>query len=211
MTTLKLGSRGTEVKTLQTLLHCAADGIFGQITLEAVKAFQSANGLTADGIVGPKTWAKLLEGTSTDTATIVKSKRTINKIIIHVSAVKPAQAKVTTVDTIRQWHLQRGFVDIGYHYVIYTDGTVHNGRDVDVIGAHTTGYNSYSIGICLNGGLDEDGNPADTRTPEQRESLIKLVKELKTLYPKATIHGHNEFAAKACPCFDVQKELDAFE
>ena len=127
--------------------------------------------------------------------------RTINKIIIHCSATKEGQ-NVTTTD-IDRWHKQRGFAKIGYHYVIYLDGTVHKGRDIAEIGAHCTGQNANSIGICYIGGLDAAGTPKDTRTKAQKEALAKLVGELKQKFPESTINGHNEFANKACPCFDV--------
>lgn len=131
--------------------------------------------------------------------------RKIDKIILHCSATKEGQ-HFTTAD-IDNWHRARGFAKIGYHFVVYLDGSVHKGRDISEIGAHCLGQNKNSIGICYIGGLDKDGKPKDTRTPEQKEALIKLVAELKEKYPNATIHGHNEFAAKACPCFDVQKEF----
>lgn len=132
--------------------------------------------------------------------------RKINKIIIHCSATKEGQ-NFTTSD-IDAWHKERGFAKIGYHYVIYLDGSVHKGRDESEIGAHTLGQNANSIGICYIGGLDKDGNPKDTRTALQKTALLKLVGELKTKYPSATIHGHNEYAAKACPCFNVKNEFD---
>ena len=131
--------------------------------------------------------------------------RKIEKIIVHCSATKPAQ--VVTVDTIRRWHLARGFKDIGYHYVIYQDGTVHVGRPEHVVGAHASGHNSRSIGVCYIGGLNEQtGKPEDTRTDAQRAALLGLLVELKQKYPGAKIYGHRDFAAKACPCFDARKE-----
>lgn len=196
MTTLKRGSKGEEVKTLQGKLNLIADGIFGPITEEAVKTFQKANGLTADGVVGPKTWAKL---------GIPSNKRNITEIIVHCSAT--AEGKDFTTAQIKQWHLARGFSDIGYHWVIYRDGSVHPGRDESKIGAHCTGHNSYSIGVCYIGGCTTDGiTPKDTRTAAQKAALLKLLKELKSRYPRATIHGHREFANKACPSFDAKKE-----
>lgn len=130
--------------------------------------------------------------------------RKIEQIIIHCSATK-ADQRVTVAD-IDRWHRQRGFDCIGYHYVIYQDGTVHLGRRVEIAGAHVTGHNKYSIGICYIGGLDAKGKAADTRTDAQKKSLIDLLTELKTQYPNATIHGHREFAAKDCPCFDAKTE-----
>ena len=131
--------------------------------------------------------------------------RPINEIIIHCSATK--EGKNFTVKDIDAWHRQRGFKCIGYHYVVYLDGTVHKGRDESEVGAHCSGHNSFSIGICYIGGLDANGKPKDTRTDKQKAAIKSLVAELKLKYPDATIHGHNEFANKACPCFDVKKEF----
>lgn len=129
--------------------------------------------------------------------------RRIDKIIIHCSATKEGQ--YVDVETIRRWHLKRGFGDIGYHYVIYLDGSVHEGRPLEYAGAHCMGQNAYSIGICYIGGLDKNMNPKDTRTADQEASLVKLIKVLKERFPGVSVHGHNEFGSKECPCFDVQK------
>lgn len=131
--------------------------------------------------------------------------RRINSIIIHCSATP--EGKDFTVQDIDRWHKSRGWQCIGYHYVIYRDGSVHEGRPVEQIGAHTAGHNAESIGICYIGGVDAKGKPKDTRTPQQREALCRLVADLQKQYPGATVHGHNEFAAKACPCFDVKTDL----
>lgn len=130
--------------------------------------------------------------------------RQITEIIIHCSATPIG--KNYTVEDIDKWHKAKGWKGIGYHYVIYLDGSVHKGRPEEEIGAHCKGHNSNSIGICYIGGLDEFGEPEDTRTDKQKEALIVLLKALKTKYPAATIHGHREFAAKACPCFDAKEE-----
>lgn len=196
---LKLGSRGNEVKALQEKLNLKADGIFGPITEEAVKDFQRANGLEVDGIVGADTLSKL---------NLLVNKRNIKELIVHCSATP--EGKDFTVSQIREWHLQRGFSDIGYHYVIYRDGSIHIGRDESVIGAHCTSHNTNSIGVCYIGGCASDGKtPKDTRTTEQKQSLVKLLKELKTKYPQASIHGHRDFANKACPSFDATKEYSS--
>lgn len=131
--------------------------------------------------------------------------RKIDKIIIHCSATKAEQR--FTVEDIDQWHKARGFAKIGYHYVIYLDGTVHKGRPEEQVGAHCTGQNSASVGICYIGGLDAQGKPCDTRTEAQKASLISLVNDLNAKYKGTKVYGHNEFAAKACPCFDVKKEF----
>ena len=196
---LKLGSRGNEVKVLQEKLNLKEDGIFGPLTEEAVKDFQRSNGLEVDGIVGANTLSKL---------NLSVNKRTIKELIVHCSATP--EGKDYSVNTIRQWHLQRGFSDIGYHYVIYRDGSIHTGRDESIIGAHCTGHNANSIGVCYIGGCASDGKtPKDTRTTEQKQSLVKLLKELKTKYPQASIHNHRDFANKACPSFDATKEYSS--
>ena len=130
--------------------------------------------------------------------------RNINKIIVHCSATK--EGKAFTANDITRWHKQRGFATIGYHYVVLLDGTIQQGRAEMVMGAHCKGHNANSIGICYIGGLDENGNSKDTRTPEQKKSLLELLKRLKKDYPNATIHGHREFANKDCPCFDAKNE-----
>ena len=136
----------------------------------------------------------------------------ITKIILHCSATP--EGKNFTVDDIRRWHTTpiakggRGWKDIGYHYVIHLDGSVHKGRPEGTVGAHCKGQNSCSVGICYVGGLASDGKtPKDTRTQAQKVSLRRLVEQLRERYPEATVHGHKEFAAKACPCFDVKTAL----
>ena len=201
METIKIGSRGEAVIRLQSALGIQADGIFGERTRDAVLTAQRAYGLEADGIVGEKTWAALGLGEMRR-----KSKRSISEIIVHCTATKEAQT--VTVADIDAMHKARGFNGIGYHYVVYLDGSVHGGRDVDQIGAHCTGHNKGSIGIAYVGGVEKDGKtPKDTRTAEQKAALRDLVAEMKALYPNATLHGHREFANKACPSFDVKTEL----
>lgn len=212
---LKKGNRGEDVKKVQELLHLQKDGIFGILTEEAVKEFQKVNNLSVNGIVDDKTWAKLTENPS-----IKVSKRTINEIIIHCTATR--EGKNYTVDDIRRMHIARGFSDIGYHYLIYIDGSVHTGRDINIVGAHCTNHNAHSIGISYVGGLDSSGKTKDTRTTLQKESLVKLIKQLKSLYPTAKVIGHRDTSPdlngnglvepnewiKACPCFDVKKEYN---
>ncbi len=127
--------------------------------------------------------------------------RKIDKIILHCTAT-PEGREVTVAD-VTAWHKERGFRTIGYHYLVYLDGTVVRGRREEEIGAHCLGQNAGSIGVCYVGGLDSRGNPKDTRTAAQRVALRNLVEGLQRRYPHATLHGHNEFAAKACPCFKI--------
>ena len=132
--------------------------------------------------------------------------RKINKIIIHCTATP--EGREHDVADIRRWHLKRGFNDIGYHFLIHIDGTIEEGRPINKQGAHCSGENKGSIGLCYVGGMSKDMKKAkDTRTQAQKDSLIKLMHELIYKYNKdMTIHGHNEFANKACPSFNVQEE-----
>lgn len=131
--------------------------------------------------------------------------RHIDKIIIHCSATEAGED--ISASDIREWHLQRGWKDIGYHYVIRMDGRIENGRPEELSGSHCKGHNRYSIGVCYIGGL-LGGKPADTRTPAQKQAMSRLVQRLLSKYPEATVHGHCEFAAKACPCFDVRQWIN---
>jgi N-acetylmuramoyl-L-alanine amidase len=131
--------------------------------------------------------------------------RTIDKIIIHCTATP--EGRPVTVKEVDIWHRRRGFAGIGYHYLIGLGGETGRGRNVELAGAHCEGQNAHSIGVCYAGGLAKDGKTArDTRTPAQKAALIALVRKLKKTYPGATVHGHREFAAKACPCFDAKNE-----
>ena len=137
--------------------------------------------------------------------TLKKSRRRINEIIVHCTATP--EGRDYTVADIRQMHKAQGWVDIGYHYLIYRDGSIHEGRNVDLVGAHCQGHNAQSIGVCYVGGVARDGKtPKDTRTQAQKDALVHLLMQLVCLYPDATIRGHRDFAAKACPSFDATKE-----
>lgn len=129
--------------------------------------------------------------------------RTIDKIIIHCSATP--EGKSVTVEEIRRWHVQCGFSDIGYHYVIMADGSVCEGRPLEQAGAHCRGQNAHSIGICYVGGCDRNKRPKDTRTAAQKNAMTELVRRLKRRFPNVAVYGHNEFSNKACPCFDVKQ------
>ena len=150
----------------------------------------------------------------------------IDAIVIHCSATRAGQdVRASDID---KWHKERGFAEIGYHFVIDLDGTVEFGRALPKDGAHcntsgTSGkvYNKHSIGICYVGGLDKDGKPADTRTDAQKKSMHELVWRLFDKYPIKEIIGHRDASPdangdgtisqnewiKACPCFDVKSEF----
>jgi len=133
--------------------------------------------------------------------------RNINEIIIHCSDTP--EGRDNTVADITAWHKARGFRTIGYHYVIYRDGSIHTGRPEEEMGAHCKegGHNRHSIGICYIGGKTADMKQVkDTRTPEQKEALLSLLRRLKARYPNAKIYGHRDFSSKSCPCFDAKNE-----
>ena len=131
--------------------------------------------------------------------------RAIDEIIVHCTATP--KGRDVSVEDITRWHRERGFATIGYHYVVLLDGTIERGRPEEQAGAHCKGHNSRSIGVAYVGGCDKAMRPKDTRTVRQRASLRHLLKELKAKYPTASIHGHNEFADKACPSFNVKTDL----
>ena len=144
--------------------------------------------------------------------------RAMDTIVIHCSATK--ENKDYTKEDIKKWHLQRGFKDIGYHFIIKLDGTIEIGRSLDKVGAHVAGNNTGSIGICYIGGLDSKGKSKDTRTDEQKESLLNLINLLKKNINIKEIKGHRDFSKdlncdgkidkfeyiKDCPCFEVKDE-----
>lgn len=139
-------------------------------------------------------------------------------MVIHCAATE-AGAVFTAAD-IKQWHLQRGFKDIGYHYVIRLDGTLETGRPLEQEGAHAAGYNTRSIGVCYVGGMLK-GKAHDTRTPAQRITLRTLAGLFKAIYPTLKVVGHRDLSVdlngdgaitpnewiKDCPSFDVKTEL----
>lgn len=131
----------------------------------------------------------------------------VKEIIVHCSAT--AEGKPFTIADIRRWHKAQGWDDVGYHYVIHLDGSIHQGRGEAFQGAHCKGHNAHSIGVCYIGGCAADGKtPKDTRTDAQNAALLALLKRLRKRYPEATIHGHRDFAAKACPSFDAKGEYE---
>ena len=210
METLKLGSRSPEVGIVQKFLHLYPDNIFGPLTKEAEIQYQKERGIQPyDGIVGPKTWRAMQAEMDASQSSafgipIKHSSRRIDEIIVHCTAT--IEGRKTTVDEIRKWHKAQGWSDIGYHYVVYLDGTVHTGRDVNLSGAHCTNHNSHSIGVVYVGGCGKSVNVAkDTRTPEQKRALIKLVRTLMDEYRLGLtqVHCHNEYANKACPSFKI--------
>lgn len=137
-------------------------------------------------------------------------------IVIHTTATRPVQK--LTIAILRAWHKARGFSDIGYHRVIFRDGTVGVGRGRDVVGAGVEGWNAVTLHISLEGGLDnKTAKPENNYTPEQFKLLEQEIRKELTFYPNAVIIGHRDLSPdtdhdgkveqhewlKECPCFDA--------
>lgn len=139
---------------------------------------------------------------------IPKVRRPINWLIIHAAATKKSM-NISASD-VDLWHRAKGWNGIGYNFFIKFDGTIERGRSLHNYGAHTVGRsgNKKSIGICLEGGMGEDGKEKDTLTPEQWNAIIRIFCEAKKHYPSIKIAGHNQFDRKPCPCFDVREYAD---
>jgi N-acetyl-anhydromuramyl-L-alanine amidase AmpD len=138
--------------------------------------------------------------------------RTITLLVILCSAVRPDQT--SSAAQIDIWHRRQGWkLGIGYHYVVRRDGQIEPGRPEWMVGAHCKNHNAHSIGICYEGGLDARGQPADTRTLEQKLAMVQLLEVLHRKYPKALIVGHHDLNPhKACPCIaNVAKEYAALQ
>ena len=138
--------------------------------------------------------------------------RPLRGIILHCSATRPSwlasKSLGAKIAEIRRWHVQdRGWSDVGYHYVIDRDGKWAPGRPIEKTGAHTVGHNTGTIGICLIGGHGSaaDDGFLDNFTPEQHKAALALIALLRQKYGNLTLAGHNNFAAKACPGFNVGK------
>ncbi len=145
--------------------------------------------------------------------------RTMDTIIVHCSATR--QHADVTIDDIRNWHIQeRHFLDIGYHFVIDEKGRIFTGRPLDQVGAHCKGHNAHSIGLCYIGGLNDQGEPADTRTPMQKLAIRALIALLINEFSIRDVYGHRDLSPdlngdgiieedewmKQCPCYDAHIE-----
>lgn len=208
---LKLQSSGKDVAQLQQALNKAgnygliADGYFGFRTQAAVIDFQNKNGLYPDGIAGQQTFAKLK---------LLKKDAPPKLCVIHVSAT-PERTSGWSAQRVVDYHTKTlGWDRPGYSRIIEFDGKVVETWKVDLtdglqpfeITHGTRGYNPISVHICLIGGMDsQNKNPKDTRTPEQKASLEKVMREILEICPDIQFCGHNQLNNKNCPCFSVPK------
>ncbi|SCY61260.1 N-acetylmuramoyl-L-alanine amidase [Paracoccus tibetensis] len=185
--------------------RAGADGLVGPDTLAAGRAWLAAGGKAAMAPVAPPppskpTGAMIYQGAA---------RYPVREIIVHCAATRAdwmaGRALSEKVAEIRRWHLANGWNDIGYHHIIDRDGSTARGRAETVIGSHTLGKNSGTIGICLLGGHGsaETDRFLDHFTPEQDRVLRQMIASIGLRTQIQRVSGHNEYAAKACPGFNV--------
>lgn len=213
MKLIQRGSKGSDVSKWQIFLinqdfDCGkVDGNFGGRTQTATIDFQKYHKLVADGIVGKLTIQK---AETLGFEKQVNYERDVNEIIIHITASNDN----ATVEDIRKGHLQRGFSDIGYHWLVDREGVIHKGRDESIIGAHCAERNVGTIGISYiarGKDTDQNGEFGKYMTEAQKAGLIKVIKERMKFYglTKFDVSGHNNYnLGKACPCFNVRKSVE---
>ena len=131
--------------------------------------------------------------------------RNINYIAIHCTATQP-ESSIASIQNY--WKNNLGWKNPGYHYIIDRFGNVINLLPIELVSNGVQGYNSQTINISYVGGIDKSRKPKDTRTEAQKQTILKLLKELRVKFPKAKIQGHRDFpnVKKACPSFDAKKE-----
>lgn len=184
-----------------------ADGDFGgESQNAALKALDELERFRSVKPPEPPKPAPVAEAKKSPVWNQAKASRPINEIIIHCTATP--EGRDVSVETIRGWHKGQGWKDIGYHWVVMLDGSVKPGRLESVVGSHVAGRNTGTLGVVYVGGVAKDGKtPKDTRTTAQKAALIETVKALIEKYPTIkTVSGHNQYAAKACPSFDVRQD-----
>ena len=149
---------------------------------------------------------------------MARKSRNITLIVVHCSAT--SVLRDYTPEMLERDHRERGFNSAGYHFYIRRSGQRVPLRPLALAGAHVTGFNRDSIGICYEGGIDASGKIADTRTQQQKDAIAALLRELVVLYPDSEILGHRDLSPdknddgvispdewiKQCPCFDAKKE-----
>ncbi len=131
--------------------------------------------------------------------------RQIKYLAVHCTAT----SQKTSISAIQSyWKNQLGWKMPGYHFIVMPDGEIVSLLPIEQVSNGVAGFNSVLINIAYLGGVDAKNVPQDTRTPQQKASLLKLLKELKQKFPTATIQGHRDFpkVKKACPSFDAKNE-----
>lgn len=127
----------------------------------------------------------------------------VDYIVVHCSATPPTMS-IGAAD-IDRWHRAQGWLRIGYHAVIRRSGVVEQGRPIDTVGAHVSGFNDRSLGVCLVGGVDSENKPEMNFTAKQMQSLERVIKSWLELHPDAEVVGHRDLnREKACPSFNVK-------
>ena len=198
----------------QGLYTAVVDGDFGPASLKASQELLKKLGPigNADGVaVFEKNEPLEINRNPIDTNVPVfilpRKWRKTNELIWHCAATREGQSLGNPVATIDRWHRERGWSGIGYHFVVDLDGKIYLGRDINSVGAHVANHNSGTIGAVYVGGLTADGKRAkDTRTPKQRAAMLMLTKLIASKWGITRISGHNQYAAKACPSFDVRSD-----
>lgn len=119
----------------------------------------------------------------------VKRTETVYGVIHHADAIK------ASFEEVNRWHTEEnGWANIGYHFYITKKGEVHEGRPIDVVGAHSYGNNDKSIGICLEGNFI-----LEKIYPLQRLALIDLLNYIIQKYPSIKIVPHRQLNNTSCP------------
>ena len=132
--------------------------------------------------------------------------RKVDLVVVHCLATP--EGRDVHINEVRRWHVEeRGWSDVGYHWLVTLDGSIEKGRDESISGAHAKGYNSKSIGVAYVGGVDVDMEPKDTRTDAQKMALHCLIEDIRGRYPKAEVIGHRDVSSKDCPSFDAKEEF----
>jgi hypothetical protein len=181
------------------------DGFFGKNTKQAALDWLAAGGASATRPLPAATSMTILQGSKG---------YPVREIVVHCSATRPEwmadRGLADQVAEIRHWHVDgNGWKDIGYHWLIGRDGQLMSGRPETVIGAGVAGHNAGVIHICLIGGFGSaETDPFDRNfTSRQDLALRQQIEGISMRTKIIRISGHNEYAAKACPGFNVSDFL----
>jgi len=213
--TLKYGSNGDQVIRLQVKLNSFGakldvDGYFGKDTEIAVRVFQCKNNLMADGIVGQQTLRALGLIPNTPVKAMPKY------LVLHCTASQSSAEGWKASDVVFYHTNKLGWDRPGYSKIVEFDGKIVDTWNVDLsdgfqpyeITYGAAEYNPFCVHVCYIGGIDASGQPKDTRTREQYESLSTIVVDIVRQCPDILVCGHNQLHNKACPSFWVPDFCD---